>query len=611
MPPRRTAGKDSGSAPSTPKKRPRKKAIAPPTPNTPSTQSEQPSDEPTIRALLGHTTATSAEWFHTKSTTTNYRNNVKAGKAWLATWAKDAGDGGSEGMPAGAEGYQGDISSLADAFDTIKEETPLALRLWIAYKCDHQNCGFSTAESHRAAFKDYFERELGCQGDFWRFNSHTSSWEGNPVFQTDFKVYFESLKHRQNRTATANQALPMLPKDMKIILDYLSSSEAATALTDIQRSFYKAFSTTAFNLWTRNEELVNFRYGDLSPHQSPDSGQPYHEFRLIFRKTNKDPTHVQSYYVPVQPTMPEIDCYTHLSLWLSLLQSQLGRPLEAQDYIFPAIASTGKLKFGEPMTRAGVEKLLDLVTSKSGVLKGRNGKFTTHCFRRGGAQYRFMWAETRWSLKAVKWWGGWSSSENVGTIMRYLLDELTAYEEGFTDILMNNRSNLRHENFMGMSTPTTPLTHQDLDALEILPALQSAQPASQEGSPSARRILEIPSVASPSNPPDNPFASSIPSSLTSLDPAPRQSPAEEAALSSSAVPPRIPMTQSMDDVIKYWTVGDPEKGLIHPLQDWSWIYGRKAYLSEEQKLSNIRILYEEYQFYKAVGGGTTGTKGER
>lgn len=68
------------------------------------------------------------------------------------------------------------------------------------------------------------------------------------------------------------------------------------------------------------------------------------------------------------------------------------------------------------MNRSGIEVLLETAVANSGVLDGRNGKFTTHCFRRGGAQYRFMWAGQKWSLKAVKWWGGWSSNENVRQI---------------------------------------------------------------------------------------------------------------------------------------------------------------------------------------------------
>lgn len=102
-----------------------------------------------------------------------------------------------------------------------------------------------------------------------------------------------------------------------------------------------------------------------------------------------------------------------MSTWLRHLQELLGRPLIGTDFVFPAIASTGSLKFGESTSRSGFELLMDDIVEQSGVMRGRNGKFTTHCFRRGGAQYRFMWAPRKWSLKAVKWWGGWSSSENV------------------------------------------------------------------------------------------------------------------------------------------------------------------------------------------------------
>ncbi|KAI0045037.1 hypothetical protein FA95DRAFT_1496062 [Auriscalpium vulgare] len=91
----------------------------------------------------------------------------------------------------------------------------------------------------------------------------------------------------------------------------------------------------------------------------------------------------------------------------------MQRPLQPEDYIFPALVSMDLLKFGEPMLRTGIENILDRLTDASGVMEGRTGKFTTHCFRREGAQYRFMLAEHKWSMKAVKWWGGWSAGDNV------------------------------------------------------------------------------------------------------------------------------------------------------------------------------------------------------
>ncbi|KAI6009586.1 hypothetical protein F5J12DRAFT_718970 [Pisolithus orientalis] len=46
---------------------------------------------------------------------------------------------------------------------------------------------------------------------------------------------------------------------------------------------------------------------------------------------------------------------------------------------------------------------------------GIQGSFSTHCFRWGGAQYRFMLAPVGkcWSLKKVHWWGGWAEGEHV------------------------------------------------------------------------------------------------------------------------------------------------------------------------------------------------------
>jgi hypothetical protein len=119
----------------------------------------------------------------------------------------------------------------------------------------------------------------------------------------------------------------------------------------------------------------------------------------------------QRYMIPQEAGIePHLDCYTHTNNWLSHLESLMGRPLHEGDFLFPAIASTGKLKIGEKISRTGFKTF---IIDCSGVLKGHNGKFTTHCFRRGGVQYRFMWAKWKWSLKAIKWWGGWSSGERV------------------------------------------------------------------------------------------------------------------------------------------------------------------------------------------------------
>jgi hypothetical protein len=47
--------------------------------------------------------------------------------------------------------------------------------------------------------------------------------------------------------------------------------------------------------------------------------------------------------------------------------------------------------------------------------------FSSHGFRRGGAQYRFMGAPVgeRWTLAEIKAWGGWTG-KNVRTVPIFL-----------------------------------------------------------------------------------------------------------------------------------------------------------------------------------------------
>ncbi|KAK7016515.1 hypothetical protein R3P38DRAFT_2785719 [Favolaschia claudopus] len=524
--------------------------------------------QPSSTSLLEHSQQTTDEWYKAARTKTGYANYVKSGKKWLEEWT-------SEGRL--------DEEIGADAFDVIAEHTPLALRALTAYKCEHLERGFSSAEGLRSAFKDYFERVCGCQGDFWKYNSHTQKWEGNPVFESGFKTYYESLKNRHNRTGTATQALPMLPADLKVIMTYLDSDEGAKAFTVTQRLYFKAFASTAFTLWTRNDELVNLQFKDVKMDLRSKTGIPYHEFSLIFRKTNKDPTKVQKYMVQLDKVHPEIDCYTHVKAWKIHMEGLLGRSLTGNDFVFPALASTGQVKFGEPTSRSAFETLLNDVVEKSDALHGRNGKFTTHCFRRGGAQYRFLWADRKWSLKAVKWWGGWSSNEN-----------LMAYEEGFSDIMMDDRVIDRHETFMGEDN-TAPLSKADLLKFEENMVAKLQLILSQS---TGARMPPLDCTEPSSTPESLARASDNPptSSLSPLSPASSPEPYVPR-------PSRILSTKSLDDALTYWNHGAPGKGLDVPLKDWLTLFKPLDYSSEGVKFGNIRFVCEE--FYTHCNGDFT------
>src|ERR1700760_3783049 len=106
---------------------------------------------PSVAQLLDQSQQTTDEWYKSERTKKGYASYVKSGKQWLASWAaEDRHDDDSE------EGNS--RVHLAQAFDTISEHTPVALRLLTAFKCEHQGRTFATAEGLRSAFKDYFER---------------------------------------------------------------------------------------------------------------------------------------------------------------------------------------------------------------------------------------------------------------------------------------------------------------------------------------------------------------------------------------------------------------------------------------------------------------------
>lgn len=50
------------------------------------------------------------------------------------------------------------------------------------------------------------------------------------------------------------------------------------------------------------------------------------------------------------------------------------------------------------------------------------GKFNVHCFLRGGAQHRVVKGRSKCTLDVVKWWGVLGCSDNMNTIVSYLLE---------------------------------------------------------------------------------------------------------------------------------------------------------------------------------------------
>lgn len=119
--------------------------------------------------------------------------------------------------------------------------------------------------------------------------------------------------------------------------------------------------------------------------------------------------------------LPHIDTTSHLIRWNHFVQDHVLR----QDFIppttplFPLLSfKTFKLDTSQPITLAGVQKLLDIFVKGAQLDSNGKYKYTTHTFRRGGCQYYFIYAplDKRYSLEQCRWWGGWREGESVSSL---------------------------------------------------------------------------------------------------------------------------------------------------------------------------------------------------
>jgi hypothetical protein len=128
------------------------------------------------------------------------------------------------------------------------------------------------------------------------------------------------------------------------------------------------------------------------------------------------------YEIYEQSDTPEIDMYRHFLVWIQFLERQLGRGLEPDEFIFPHIAVNGMIHAKKEIVHDTVQKMLAEFTVSAGL----HGTYSTHCFRRGGAQYRFMFAPLgkRWSLSMIRWWGGWAVGEHVQSLPLHIFERI-------------------------------------------------------------------------------------------------------------------------------------------------------------------------------------------
>ncbi|KAH0832355.1 hypothetical protein J3R83DRAFT_13378 [Lanmaoa asiatica] len=490
--------------------------LAPESPKkAPSRRRRVPSPEKSLKVIEQLREAGKEAHLKARNTKKCYTGHVKRGREWL-TGHFPAGSDSKLSVPEDLanEDIYTDPSFRA-AFDQIPNHcSDKALSLFLTFKGFHQNLGKGTVEGIRAAFKHLWDNVDGDRyRGRWHFNLIDQRWEGNPADSAEVEDLMSSLKHKaSSEDGDRTHSLPMTKDFMDSMLAWSLKScpQIEAALCVLQRAFsgervtasdlqmdlkerefvsrhleQLAFNATAWTLWTR--QLVKVKWHDimlLDPSSISHTMQKflareplvlsdlstYFEVHLrnckgwqhkVDKGLSESDLRGNYYRIYPQPDLPGSDCFVWLLVWAKWLEVfHYGRELERDDYVFPAMGANGVMQPREPLSHNTIQRWINEATTGATI----RGSFSTHCFRRGGAQYHFMFAPIgqHWPLAKVRWWGGWAEQERRDTLIRYLLDELHTYETDYSDALAPVPHNADNSSLMGEATLIQPVTTEEL-----------------------------------------------------------------------------------------------------------------------------------------------------
>ncbi|TEB29913.1 hypothetical protein FA13DRAFT_1568818, partial [Coprinellus micaceus] len=333
--------------------------------------------------------------------------------------------------------------------------TPLAITLFIYHKCGPGKRGRSLADQIHAAIAWYYDEMDGDRyRNWWTWDSSGQCWIGNPARSARVKSMLATIK-KEHAHDLRNHSRAMSLGDMQAMHKTRTARlQELEGMNDVKSRceraelvMFGALSSLAWIVWLRCGEIVNLRFGDLDlspPDRLCSDGTPF-EYMVVNvckRKnwTVKDETELTGhvYHLYKRADQPAIDAYSLIKDWISVYTEILGRPLHEGDVLFPTINASAR---ADPNRGLNEDKVRKLVRKHAGDARLAHADgYKSHCFRRGGAQYRFMYAalKERWTLSRIRWWGGWANSEQGDTLVKYLLDELFTYEEDHRNALQPN-----------------------------------------------------------------------------------------------------------------------------------------------------------------------------
>jgi integrase len=222
---------------------------------------------------------------------------------------------------------------------------------------------------------------------------------GNPCDSSLVQSIKAAILRRDRKFTVKNRLLPLSLKQLGLVLKAIYEDES---LSKMERKKYDAMFALAFYCWFRFNEVVNLRKENLSIFEiilEDDTLTWCYKIELKDRKTFKEGDCGVTY--ELHDSVHEVDLYvrTKMEEWISCYPYFDSLPQNV--YLFPKTSTSFKIvrgvvnRFGAvnpvvPQQTSAINGVLDKYARQAGILTDETfGKFTTHCFRRGGAQHRF------------------------------------------------------------------------------------------------------------------------------------------------------------------------------------------------------------------------------
>ncbi|EDQ99570.1 uncharacterized protein LACBIDRAFT_316329 [Laccaria bicolor S238N-H82] len=367
-----------------------------------------------------------------KNTDNAYEGHLDRGMRFLATLIEERRERGEDICNEGIS-----TDEFEKAFDKPPNKySVMAIEMFIVQKCFMQKLGKDTGYGIQGAFARYWDTMDGDKyAGNYQFDDKTGEVKGCPARAPAVMAVLHAVKVRaaeKGHAAVRNHAEAITIEEVKKIMEWsektcpddlltLPVEDLETLMFHAEHALMRAFISSAFTLWTRCFELLTLQYRDIK--NDCVGPAPYYipHFKVVL-ENRKGWQHAKGYDGPwtgniydiYRQDIPAIDMNSHLPKWCAYLQKlQPNRKVEADDYLFPYIAPNGLI---HPKCDMSYDLLQGLLT-KFAAAAGLEKHYMTHCFRRGGAQYRFMFAPIgkRWPLSWIRWWGGWAIGEHVST----------------------------------------------------------------------------------------------------------------------------------------------------------------------------------------------------